>query len=159
MYGDAADLDGMCGFRAVQSVLAYLDAPAIVEDDKIFEFCDKKLEDSNGRIDLLESGVTYGQLASFIHCLPKDLGALRIGNNIYNGSKCGWKAVEACCGDDGVYLVCGKSNFVKTGHVLALKKSGNAIRAKDDLGETELNQQSWIHEISYVRRVWWCPSQ
>jgi hypothetical protein len=162
LFGDAADLDGLCGFRAVQYVLAYLGAPAVVDDDVIHNFCDKKFEDTNGTIDLLETGVTGNQLVSFVFSLPQRFGTLRLGKNIYAGTNCGWKAVQACiidtCVGDGVYVVCGKSSFLKTGHVIAVKRTGDSFRARDSRGETDLDQQDWIHMISYVKEAWWSPS-
>jgi hypothetical protein len=160
---DQADLDGLCGFRAVQNVLSYLGAPAIVNDHMIFKFCEKKLVASQGLIDLIATGVTANQLLSFVHSLPQDAGRLTIGKNIYEGVGCGWLSVMLCITDSsvtdtGVYIVCGKSKFVKTGHVIAVKRTTNSFRAIDSLGETDLHQQKWINEIAYVKQVWWSPS-
>jgi hypothetical protein len=106
--------------------------------------------------------VTGKQLVSFVFSLPQHFGTLQLGKNIYAGNNCGWKAVQACiidkCVDDAVYIVCGKVSHLKTGHVIAVKRTGDSFRARDSRGETDLYQQDWLHDISYVKEARWSPS-
>jgi hypothetical protein len=155
IVGAGADLDGLCGFRGVDYVLTYLGAPAFVNDKMIDDFCSWKLRESDGRIDLWATGMTFNQLKSFIYRMPSISESFRIGPNIYRGYRCGWQAVEMAIVEDGVYLVCGESPLVKTGHVIAVRKTGSACVARDQRGETLLSEQTWLHTISYVRQAWW----
>ena len=155
IVGAGADLDGLCGFRAIDSALSYLGSTCSVTDEMIHAFCQRKLLDTNGKINLWETGVTFNQLQSFVYTLPSDSGSLRIGSNLYAGYKCGWSAVAIAIVQDGIYLVCGESPFVKTGHVIVVKKSESKYVARDGRGETLLSEQTWIHTITFVRQVWW----
>jgi hypothetical protein len=152
-----ADLDGLCGFRAVENALAYLNAPQLVSKDRIHEYCSRVWDRSKRQINIWKTGMTFQQIVGFVRDLPSARMTLRMGENLYRGSRNGWKGAQDVIREDGIYLVCGHTDYIKTGHVIVVKKEGNRLIAKDERGEQELSSQVWIKDISYVRRATWSP--
>jgi hypothetical protein len=155
---DGADLDGLCGFRAVKTALSWCGAPCLVTDDVINAYCNETLKRTRGKVDMKSTGVTYAQLRGFIRGLSVEAGVVDIetlNKNLYHGSPPGLDGVKAAVDEDGVYLVAGKTKFNVVGHVIAVMKRGSSLKAKDELGTSELLDQRWLHSLSYVRRFIW----
>jgi hypothetical protein len=149
-FFDTAGLDGLCGFRAVEYALEYLGAPRLVDDNVIRDFCEELLRRTHGKIDAARTGLTPKQLRGFV----RTLGVIDMAvfdQPVYKGGRPGWRGVRDVIHEDGVYLMSGKSDM-KTGHVMAIKKCGDFIYARDERGETPIEQQSWIDSISYIKK-------
>lgn len=163
--GDSADLDGLCGFRAVETALMWCGAPSgLVTQKVIDDYCAQAMKRTDKRIDMKKTGVTYQQLRGFVNQLSKESGSVDLkvlNKNLYCGRPHGLKGVVAAVDDgqtDGVYLVSGRAQFIKVGHVIALRKVGMKLICKDGLGESELLDQQWLGNLSYVRRFVWTTS-
>jgi hypothetical protein len=154
---DGADLDGLCGFRALQRALSLVGAPSLVNEEDIDAYCEEALKRSKGKIDMWQTGVTFRQIQGFVRTLPSDLGAIDFGPNLYKGAGCGWQAVKSVIVEDGVYLASAKTPYVVIGHVIVVKKDGDNFIAIDGRGKAKLEKQAWIHQISYVRQFFWVP--
>jgi hypothetical protein len=160
--GDSADLDGLCGFRAVETALMWCGAPSgLVTQKDIDDYCAQAMKRTDKRIDMKKTGVTYQQLRGFLNQLSKESGSVDLkvlNKNLYCGQAHGLKGVVAAVDDgqtDAVYLVSGRAQFIKVGHVIALRKVGMKLICKDGLGESELLDQQWLGNLSYVRRFVW----
>lgn len=157
-----ADLDGLCGFRAVETALRWCGAPSLVTDGAIDAYCKQALKRTQGKINMKATGVTYEQLRGFIRGLPGQAGFVDIdvlNKNLYSGKPRGLEGVKAAVDEDGVYLVAGKTQFNVVGHLIAVLKQGSSLIAKDELGTSELHDQRWLHSLSYVRRFVWKAKQ
>jgi len=151
-----ADMDGLCGFRAVQMALTWCNVGQIWDDALIDQYCQCVLANSN--IDLKTTGTTYSQLRGFIRGLPQDLGSVDINTlniNLFQGRGRGHQGVADVLTEDGVYLVCGTTEFDRIGHVMTVYKKQNILIACDGLGEKPLSSQSWLGPICFVRRFLW----
>ena len=133
--------------------MEYLGAPRLVDDNVIRAFCEELLRRTGGKIDAARTGLTPKQLRGFVRALGV-IDMAVFDQSLYKGGRPGWRGVRDVIHEDGVYLMSGKSD-IKTGHVMAIKKCGDLIFARDERGETPIEEQSWIHSISYIKKFEW----
>jgi len=144
---DGASLDGLCGFKAIQSALPFFAVELSWKTVKTY-VARQKL---NG-LDLA-TGTTFADLRRFIVVskLPVDIDVLKV--NLYCGGPGGVDGITATIQEDGVYLVCGMIRGSPWGHVFVVWKAASYVFSVDEGEKARLVDIPWLGDIRYIRRI------
>lgn len=167
----SADGDkGWCSFNAVNIALHILTGRELVTDEMIDDFRNEMVAKRNKNyakrnqhhmeVDEAMHGSSWPEVLTFIRklCGKKSGFNIKIdyqelNRNRYSGNGVGVTALKRLDLENGIYFCAGFYSSFHAGHCVVLRVDHDNVTVYEKHTTGGIEQLSWLHAISYVRRV------